>query len=174
MKLSSPINVFLSVGHCFNKEQEEFVSAVERLFAEHRLQPRTIGRNEFTHTDPLRPILTRMDRSAGAFVIAFERVYVQTGFHKRGSRGEEMLSDQSITTPWNHIEAALAYSRQLPLLAIRQPSVRDDGLLEGKYGWMVLKTELDPDFLRTPLFLGTFDSWHRNVKKRAGWFGCRN
>lgn len=168
-----PINIFLSVGRPFNPQQELFIDNIETFLGTNGLRPRTVGRTEFTYKQPLQLVDALMDRSAGALVIALERIDVVEGRERGGPPLGTRISGEAIATPWNQIEAALAYSKRIPLLVIRQSSVRAEGLLEGRYDWYVHVTDLDSGFLGTKEFKGTFNSWVRDVRGRAGWFGCR-
>jgi hypothetical protein len=69
-----PINVFVSVGRLFTPKQEAFVASVENHLANNGLRPRTVGRNEFTHKQPLQLVDELMDKSGGVLVIALERL----------------------------------------------------------------------------------------------------
>jgi hypothetical protein len=167
------INVFLSVGHAFTDAQEKFISSIESHLQQNGLRPRTVGRNEFSYKQPLLLVDELMDRSAGALVVALERLSVETGFERRGTPEQSVVTNIAIATPWNQIEAAFAYAKRLPLLVIREHKVRPEGLLEGRYDWYVHATDLDTSFLTTMEFNGTFDSWQRDVRRRAGWFRYR-
>ena len=114
-----------------------------------------------------------MDRSAGVLVIALERIAIETGFEQRGTPAQTMITQEAIATPWNQIEAAFAYAKRIPLLVIREAGVRADGLLEGRYDWYVHSTDLDPGFVNSTEFKGTFESWCNDVRNRAGWFRYR-
>lgn len=169
-----PINVFLSVGSPFAPGQEEFVASLEANLIAHGLKPRTVGRSDFTNGQPLRFVNQLMDRCAGTIVVALERVQVLNGFERKGSPRQETLTNIEIATPWNQIEAAFAYAKKLPLLVIKGDNVKGDGLLEKGHDWYVHSTQVDPNFFESKQFQGTFKNWHRDVKKKAGWFGCRN
>jgi len=49
------------------------------------LRSRTVGRNEFTHKQPLKLVDDLMNRCAGALVIALERIFIETAIDRRGS-----------------------------------------------------------------------------------------
>jgi hypothetical protein len=167
------INVFLSVGRAFSDIQESFISSIERHLEQSGLRPRTVGRNEFSYKQPLQLVDDLMERSAGALVIALERLSIETGFERRGTPAQTVVTNIAIPTPWNQIEAAFAYAKRIPLLVIRENKVRPEGLLEGRYDWYVHATDLDASFLTSAEFKGTFDSWYRDVRRRAGWFRYR-
>jgi hypothetical protein len=172
-----PINVFLSVGRTFAPAQEQFVAKFERLLAERGLTTQTVGRSVSTYRKPLVAIDRLMRRCAGAVIIAFERIRINSGAEKRGSPEEMALSDIDIATPWNQIEAAFAYSLRLPLFVMKERSVRGDGLLEEGNDWYVHAIDLSLDSLDRPEFRGAVDEWRRDVRARAlrkGWFPVRS
>jgi hypothetical protein len=168
-----PINVFLSVGRPFTPKQEAFVGSVENHLAENGLRPRTVGRNEFTHKQPLQLVDELMDRSGGVLVIALERLSIEAGFEKPGGEGQQPVAHQAIATPWNQIEAAFAFAKRIPLLVLKEDKVRPEGLLEPRYDWYVHSTAVDSQSLLSPQFKGTFQSWYHDVRRRAGWFRYR-
>jgi hypothetical protein len=168
------VNVFLSVGRTSSPAQETFVASVERYMTTRGLRSRTVGRNEFTHKQPLKLVDDLMNRCAGALVIALERIFIETAIDRRGSTNAQQIRGTALPTPWNQIEAAFGYDKKLPLLVIKEDCVREEGLLEGRYDWYVHSTSLDLNFLASAEFEGTFESWCRDVKRRAGWFRCRN
>jgi hypothetical protein len=100
-------------------------------------------------------------------VIALERLFVATGSEKRGGASETKLADLKIATSWNHIEAALAYSRGYPLLVLVEEGVRPDGLLEKGFDWYVQSVKLDAASLNTPLFNGVLASWKAKLSRAS-------
>jgi hypothetical protein len=131
-------NVFVSVGGTFTDEQEAFVRAVEDRLRSEGLIPYTIGRNAFSADAPLKAVSQLLDKCSGIVVIALERMYFQNGLEKRGGGSKELLlTNIKIATPWNHIEAAMAYSRGYPLMVIVEEGVKSEGLLENGYDWYV-------------------------------------
>ncbi len=60
-----------------------------------------------------------MQRCYGAIILGIPQIEVQSGKLK----GDEITSPFSLGTEWNHIEAALAYSLQLPVLMIHDVTV---------------------------------------------------
>lgn len=169
------INVFVSVGTPCTPQQEEFIKQVEGYLRSRGLRPRTVGRSDFTHEAPLGFISKLMNKSAGALVIALERTSILHGISRRGSERQANIEDRAIPTPWNHIEAAFAYARGLPLLVIREEHVIADGMLEPIYDWYVLSARnLDGSILNSKEFSGSLSSWERAVRKRAGWYAFRS
>jgi hypothetical protein len=153
------MNIFVSVGSTATPAQEAFVRAIEDRLRTEGLVPQTVGRTYFTADSPFVGVNHLMDGCRGAVVIALERIYLDTGTEKRGGLTAAPLQSVKLATPWNQIEAALAYSRKLPLLVIVEQGVRQDGLLEKGFDWYVISAKPDPIALATPEFNGVLAAW---------------
>ncbi len=155
----SSTNIFLSVGGTSNDKQEQFVQAIEQRLRSENLEPKTVGRNSFSSDAPLKAVLNLMDDSAGAIIIALERSYFSSGMEKRGGPNEKTIGEKKIPTPWNHIEASMAYAKGKPLFAIIEEGLAEEGLLETGYDWHVMHVTLTPESLHTPEFNGVLADW---------------
>jgi hypothetical protein len=160
-------DVFISVGGTATKEQEDFVCAVEGRLRVDGLIPHTIGRNTFSSDAPLKAVMDLMRTCSGAVVIALERSYFPHGIDKPGGTKASPLDEIRLATPWNQIEAALAYASKLPLLVIVEKGVRAEGLLEPGYDWYVQHITLVATSLSTMEFNGVLASWKEKVKEHA-------
>lgn len=159
--------IFLSVGGTANDEQERFVQALESRLRAEGLSPNTVGRNMFSSDAPLRTIETLMDRCVGTVVLALERSYFPEGIDKRGGSSEKILTNIALPTPWNHIEAAMSYSRRLPLLVIVEEGLKHEGLLEPGYDWYVQTIPLDEAYFSSTEFNGVLSSWKEKVEAHS-------
>jgi hypothetical protein len=163
--------VFLSVGTTFNPQQEAFVKAVEEFALTKGLRTVTVGRNYYPDK-PLLGVREKIKQSAGAIVIALERIRIENGVEKPESQDQSTLSNISVATPWNQVEAAFAYAMGLPLLVMKEKQVKSEGLLDGRYDWYVQEIDVGPGFVTSPEFLARFETWSRRVRWRAlhrGW-----
>jgi hypothetical protein len=157
-------NIFVSVGATSNEEQEVFVRAVEDRLRSEGLIPYTVGRNTFSSDAPLKKVIELLDSCQGAVVIALERSFFPSGISKRGGPNESQLSDTKLPTPWNQIEAAMAYSRRLPLMVVIEAGLKSEGLLEHGYDWYVQWTKPVPSALTTLEFNGVLADWKSKVE----------
>ena len=104
-----------------------------------------------------------MGQCFGTVVIALERTYFEQGIEKRGGANQKHLANVTLPTPWNQIEAAMSYSRGLPLLVIVEKGLKPEGLLERGYDWYVQEVDVDPAVLNTTEFNGVLASWREKV-----------
>jgi len=157
------LNIFVSVGGTATDAQEAFVRAVEDRLRSEGLVPHTVGRNTFSADAPLKAITELLDKCSGTVVIALERTYFAAGIEKRGGAKETALADIKLPTPWNQIEAAMAYSRNHPLLVIVESGLKSEGLLERGNDWYVQWVTLEAAALSTTEFNGVLASWKQKM-----------
>ncbi len=159
-------NVFVSVGCTATAEQETFVRAVEERLRSEGLTPHTVGRNTFSADAPLKAVAELIDKCAGTVVIALERTYFASGIERRGGAKHTNLSEVKLPTPWNQIEAAMAYSQGHPLMVIVEAGIKSEGLLERGNDWYVQSVNLSVAALTTAEFNGVLASWKRKMIQR--------
>ena len=159
----SELNVFVSVGGTATEQQEAFVRAVEDRLRSEGLVPHTVGRNTFSADAPLKTVTELIDKCAGAVVIALERSYFASGTEKRGGPKEIALSEVRLPTPWNQIEAAMAYARGLPLMVVVESGLKSEGLLERGNDWYVQWMKAEPAALNSNEFNGVLASWKQKM-----------
>lgn len=157
------LNVFVSVGGTATDSQEAFVRAVEDRLRSEGLVPHTVGRNTFSADAPLKTVTELLDKCSGTVVIALERMYFASGIEKRGGSKEASLAEIRLPTPWNQIEAAMAYSRNHPLLVIVESGLKSEGLLERGNDWYVQWVKPESAALSTTEFNGVLASWKQKM-----------
>ena len=157
------LNVFVSVGGTATEQQETFIRAVEDRLRSEGLVPHTVGRNTFSSDAPLKTVNELLDKCSGTVVIALERTYFASGIEKRGGPKESALSDIRLPTPWNQIEAAMAYSRGHPLMVVVESGLKSEGLLERGNDWYVQWVKPDAAALTTTEFNGVLANWKQKM-----------
>lgn len=159
------IDVFVSVGSNSKPEYEKFISEIEQFLRDNGLNPRAVGRTDFSAIQPLKFIEQVMNECSGTVVIAFERIHLEQGFEKRGSNAEKPLSNVNIPTVWNQIEPSMAYVLGHPLLVIVENGIRSEGLLETGYNWYVQWVDINASTIQKREFLGVFADWKKRVEE---------
>jgi len=159
-----PINVFLSVGRSSTPEQEQFTTALEKYLSSNGLTPQTVGRTYFKNQQPLKSVTECMADCSGTIILAFERLYIQDGTERRGSKHQSPVGNVTLPTVWNQIEAAMAYTLGHPLLVLVESGIKSEGLLEHGYDWYVKWVELQATAFTEPEFIGVFTDWKTAVE----------
>lgn len=129
------VSVFLSYPKPFNDEQERFVTALSNYLEERGLEPRTLGVTDYDMDAPLKAIRRLMFESNGLITVAFRRAQIIQGTGKPHTENEYSLDSTWLTSPYSHIEPAMAFQIGLPVLVLREKGVIADGILEpGVFG----------------------------------------
>jgi hypothetical protein len=84
---------------------------------------------------PLKAIRRLMLESNGMITVALRRTFISNGTSRLGGdliggSNESQLHSIWLTSPYCHIEPAMAYQIGLPILFLREQGVIEDGLLE--------------------------------------------
>lgn len=157
-------HIFVSVGGTATAAQEDFVRAIEDRLRSEGLIPHTVGRNTFSAEAPLKAVTELINKCSGTVVIALERSFFSSGISKRGGPNQSAIQNVALPTPWNQIEAAMSYSRGLPLMVIVEKGLQGEGLLEKGYDWYVQEVDLLPSALVSPQFNGVLSNWKQKVE----------
>ena len=158
--------VFLSCGAPYTQEQESFISAVEKYLHNQDCETQTAGRNSFSVDQPVKFARNLISGCDGIVVIAFERVRIDKGRDKPGSQDEKPLDCRSLPTVWNHMEAAMGYAQDLPILTLVASGLYREGMLSDRFEWFAQEVELTPDYLSTDQFNQVFKDWLSRIDER--------
>jgi hypothetical protein len=83
------------------------------------LTPRTLGSSDYPSKAPLDEVIEIMDECEGAIVLGYPQISISQGEVK----GSEIETGLLLPTEWNHIEAALAYSKGIPIIMFHHKGV---------------------------------------------------
>jgi hypothetical protein len=130
------IPVFLSRTQPHTVAQKQFLEALCGYLRSRGLDARTVGHTDFG-LNGLEAVRGLLRQSNGLICVAFRRSIVRQGVDRPDANralGDGLrsipLKDTWLTTPWCHMEAAMAYQIGLPVLLLVQKGVRQDGVLE--------------------------------------------
>lgn len=129
--------------------------------------------------EPLTAIRRLMLESNGLLTIAFRRTHIEKGFVKPNSDIDKVqkysLEDQWLTSPWCHIEPAMAFQVGLPILIFREKGVIADGIIEkGITGTYLPEFDLNNDINgyfeseEWKQLIGKWECYVRNVAIKKG------
>lgn len=166
------ISVFLSHPRACNSDQQEFVDRVRDYLDSRGMAARTLGVTDYDMDAPLKAVRRLMLESNGLITIALRRLFVDSGkdhslaFGESGTDGA--LHETWLTSPWAHIEPAMAYQMGLPILVLREDGVRADGMLEpgvaGVYMPSFAVGAGTEDYFQTPEWSDLIWKWESRVR----------
>lgn len=153
-------NIFFSIGTPSGPQQQKIFHLVRSALEKRGMiakQP------EWSYKKPLVNIRDTLNECVGMIVVAYPRTLITLGKDHPGAPKEQSIEDVLLTTPWNHIEAAFAYDRGLPLMVIKDMVLRPEGFLDQDYDWAVQSVVLDEAFLTGTAFNSMLDGFSSQV-----------
>lgn len=163
----APISIFLSRPTSVNAEQGAFCEALVEVLAEEGLRARTLGVTDYPGLAPLAEVLGLMRQCSGALALGLRQLRVDTGEIKEGSPGAAPVSGLRLPTPWNQIEAGIAFALERPLLVAREQGVEGGVFDIGSSDRFIHKFELQSAWLEAPQFRQPFEAWVADVRAFA-------
>lgn len=130
---------------------------------QNELEPRVINKTDYPTGNPHTDISRVMKECSGTIVVAYERTYYSSGLEKRSSEEEKKVAEIKYTTPWNQIEAAMAYALGMPILVLLEADLKEEGLLEGKYDWYVERIGINESSLIKKSVRLRIEAWCKKV-----------
>jgi hypothetical protein len=171
---SLAVHIFLSRAAPHTRAQARFLVAVCDELKQRGLEPRTVGDTDFG-LRPLEDIRGVMMECNGLLSVAFRRIVIREGEDRPGNELEARVApiarDTWLTTPYCHLETAMAFQLGLPILVIVEKGVRQEGALEP--GVLVMEPpEFDSDapcasgeFFVSVKWRQLFATWEGHVRE---------
>ena len=125
------ISVFMSYSSPYTPQQKEFVGRVQNYLRDHLgLAARRIGSTDYDNDAPLTGCRRLMMECNGLIAIALRRYHITEGEERPGYENQKLISGKYFSSPWTHIETAMAFQLGLPIVIFREEGVIEDGVLE--------------------------------------------
>ncbi|PTL60058.1 hypothetical protein [Paraconexibacter algicola] len=152
-------NVFVSKPNALNGNQRAFWDKLAHVLDQRSLIPRTLGETDYPNAAPIEAVRRLLSECEGALVLGLAQLDVGQGVRKAGSDAEADASGSRWPTAWNHIEAAMAYVMEKPLLIVHEPGVEGGIFDVGNTDRYIHKAELTVEWLDSPRFLQPLNEW---------------
>lgn len=154
--------VFLSRPSIIAGDYETHYDAFIRFLTTRGYRLRRLGKHDYTMDAPLRGVMDLMKVCKAAIILGYPQYEVSSVIAKGGARqqGIEMI----LPTPWNQIEATLAFREAVPVLVIAHRGVSGGVFDHGVTGEYVLTVDLGrKDWHKSEEFRGVFLEWERRI-----------
>ena len=165
-------SIFLSYPRPYDARQQDFIDHLCDYLDDRGFAPRTLGVTDYDLDAPLKAIRRLMLESNGLITVALRRTYLKnaTSNFQTNVAGVSTrdLSDTWLTSPWAHIEPAMAYQIGLPIMILRESGVVQDGILErgvvGTYMPTFDVAQSVSDYLSSPEWKDLIGKWEGQVR----------
>ncbi len=132
------IPVFISRPNPYTHEQAYFLKKIIDVLNKESIENITLEAADYNPYESLSCMNEMIKRCYGMLIIAFGQYYISNGISKKGAVNnlsffdsiESDLTNTWITSPFCHIEGALGFHYQIPILIIEQEHIKIEGMLK--------------------------------------------
>jgi hypothetical protein len=155
--------VFVSRPTVIDAVFESAYTRFERYIKRLGFVPCRLGAENYTLDAPLVGMIDLVRHCKGAVILGYPQYEFDAFIIKGGTR--EQYVSMRIPTPWNHIEATLAFQQHIPVLIVAQQGVVGGVFDQGVTGQYVIVTDLgQTDWHTQREFHGVFNEWKERLK----------
>lgn len=158
--------IFVSRPTTRNSKQEQFLNRLDEIFDERDLRPVSLGQTDYPNKAPIQAVRDHMEGCNGAMVVGLEQLRVVDGIEKPGAEDTE-VRDLRLPTPWNQIEAGMAFMLDLPIMIIKEDGVEGGVFDTGPSDRSIHEVTLSDDWLESREFTDPFNKWYEEVLKQS-------
>ena len=158
-------DIFVSKPNDLSSKQSAFVLKLEKIFETRDFKIRSIGTSDFPNEAPLLAVKNIMDSCKGAIILGLKQTHIIKGISKPNTNSERKITDISLPTAWNHIEAGIAFASKIPIMIIRE-GIREGVFDIGSSGRFIhqVNIELEGDeYFQSVKFLQPFNQFVTDV-----------
>jgi hypothetical protein len=107
-----------------------------------------------------------MSACQGAVILGLKQIRISDGIAKQGTSKRHRLSNVYLPTPWNHIEAGMAFMIGLPILIIHEDRVEGGVFDVGSTDRFVHQVNISNlSWLKSQEFIQPFNEWLKHVRQ---------
>jgi hypothetical protein len=156
-------DIFISRPSVISEEFEEQYIPFEKFLRSSGVTPCRLGAGQYTLDAPLKGVMDLMERCKGSIILGYPQYHIGASVIK-GREAQQTIM-MNIPTPWNQIEATLAFQRQIPVLVIAHSGVTGGIFDHGVTGEYVLTIDLkEKNWHKKKEFLGIFEIWKAKLE----------
>ena len=164
--------IFLSYPKPHLESQTKFLNNMKKdILSKTNLEPRTLGVTDFYHEPPLIAISKIMSESYGLLMVALKQTLITDGeFRANSDNGlvSKKIENRWITSPFCHVEPAMALQIGLPIFILREKDVIQDGVIDnGVAGAYISEIDLSSsasDYFQTQEWKQLLEKWTTQVQ----------
>ncbi len=158
-----PTDVFLSRPTAIEKRFETPYAAFESYLSRAGYKTHRLGADQYTMDSPLTGVMKLMKTCQAAIIQGYPQ-YEVTAALSKAAKPQQQIS-AVFPTPWNQIEATLAFKQRIPVLVMAHEGVSGGIFDYGVTGEYVHTTKLNrKDWHKEKGFQGVFQEWKKRIK----------
>lgn len=156
-------SIFVSKPNSLSPVQTQFCIRFFDFLKSRGFNPRTLGQTDFPNESPINAVRTVLEECSGAIVLGLNQTFVKEGLHKAHTPDEASLQNCYLPTPWNQIEAGMAFVSRQPLLILKERGIKGGIFDAGSTDRFIHQADLTEEYLSSSRFLQPFHAWQEEV-----------
>ncbi len=153
-------NIFISRPTIIDKQFSKGLDNALNFLEQNDFKPRTLGSSDYPSESPLNEVLRIMKECDGIIVLGYPQILIKSGYNK----SKKIIDEIILSTEWNHIEAALAYSLSLPMLVIHHLGISRGIFDRGTLNSFIYEIDLTNDsWIFEKNIIGAFNTWKHKL-----------
>lgn len=166
MKKADMTNIFLSRPTWIEPEFRKGLDKFLYFLKNRGLKPKTLGVSYYGTKNPLDETISLMRKCKGAIILGYPQIRIREGVLKDTKISSKEAPGLILPTEWNHIEAALAHAKEIPLLLIHHINVKRGVFDKGATNSFIYEKDLaDIDWSLSADIRGAIKVWKERVLK---------
>jgi hypothetical protein len=158
-----PVDVFLSRPTAIEKRFETAYAAFESYLSRAGYKTHRLGADQYTMDAPLTGVMKLMETCKAAIILGYPQ-YEVTASLSKAAKPQQRIS-VVFPTPWNQIEATLAFKQRMPVLVVAHEGVSGGIFDYGVTGEYVHTTKLNrKDWYKEKGFQCVLREWKKRIK----------
>lgn len=159
-RFSAGRKVFLSRPGQLDSRQMLFVDSAKTILVSKNFEVVELDRDRYDTADVLSNLNKLIGECNALLAFGFQSIIIKDGLYRLSTIESRSISNVHISTPWNHVEIAMAVVHGLPILALA-----DDEVEDGVFGGNINDRLLTKDKIRTILAdrRGVLDVWLKSL-----------
>lgn len=130
------MNIFLSICNGYREDQHTFETDLCNFIEERGFTYSTVSCLCNKGESPLMQIIDEINKSKAVISLAFDRKHVYLEYNKEISLVQRLESrDVYYTSPWIHVECAIAKALNKPLLLLVPGYIQQEGVVDLSQDW---------------------------------------
>lgn len=117
--------VFVSRLGVLDARQRIFVDGVRDVVTNAGFACIELSRDMYDASNVLSNLSRRIDACSAMIVFGFKSIHVVDGVFRYSTEDSRRVSNEFLSTPWNHIEVGMAVMRRIPVLLIVDEGIND-------------------------------------------------
>ena len=158
-----PKNIFISRPTVIQSQFLVEYDAFETYLAKRQLKAKRLGASDFTLGTPLSGVIDLMKKCKAAIILGYPQYEIRATLLKSTSTEKEIT--QFFPTPWNQIEATLAFQQNIPVLVIAHNGISGGIFDHGVTGEYICAIDLSmKEWFMDKNIQGVFKEWMKRIQ----------